>query len=43
MLLRTLGGLLGVAVQLDAHVDYAALIERWAPGFFPPGQPPERR
>lgn len=42
MLLRTLGGLLGVAVQLDAHVDYAALIERWAPGFFPPGQPPAR-
>lgn len=42
MLLRTLGGLLGVAVQLDAHVDYAALIERWAPGFFPPEQPPAR-
>ncbi|MCV7384341.1 ABC1 kinase family protein [Mycolicibacter longobardus] len=42
MLLRTLGGLLGVAVQLDAHVNYAALIEQWAPGFFPPGQPPAR-
>ncbi|WP_024441619.1 AarF/ABC1/UbiB kinase family protein [Mycobacterium sp. UM_WGJ] len=42
MLLRTLGGLLGVAVQLDAHVEYAALIERWAPGFFPPEQPPAR-
>ncbi|ORA78423.1 ABC transporter ATP-binding protein [Mycolicibacter kumamotonensis] len=42
MLLRTLGGLLGVAVQLDAHVDYAALIERWVPGFFPPNQPPAR-
>ncbi|MCV7380198.1 ABC transporter ATP-binding protein [Mycobacterium alsense] len=37
MLLRTLGGLLGVAVQLDAHVAYATLIERWVPGFFPPG------
>ncbi|HEU0191195.1 MAG TPA: AarF/UbiB family protein [Mycobacterium sp.] len=42
MLLRTLGGLLGVAVQLDATVDYAALIERWAPGFFPPGEFPKR-
>ncbi len=38
MLLRTLGGLLGVAVQLDAHVAYATLIERWVPGFFPPGE-----
>ncbi|OHV05675.1 ABC1 kinase family protein [Mycobacterium talmoniae] len=37
MLLRTLGGLLGVAVQLDAQVGYATLIERWVPGFFPPG------
>lgn len=37
MLLRTLGGLVGVAVQLDAHVNYAALIERWVPGFFAPG------
>ncbi|HEU4362202.1 MAG TPA: AarF/UbiB family protein [Mycobacterium sp.] len=37
MLLRTLGGLLGVAVQLDAQVAYATLIERWVPGFFPPG------
>ncbi|SRX95645.1 ABC transporter [Tsukamurella paurometabola DSM] [Mycobacterium shimoidei] len=36
MLLRTLGGLLGVAVQLDAHVAYATLIERWVPGFFEP-------
>ncbi len=36
MLLRTLGGLLGVAVQLDAHVAYAALVERWVPGFFEP-------
>jgi len=40
MLLRTLGGMVGIAVQLDAHVDYAALIERWVPGFFPPGEPP---
>lgn len=40
MLLRTLGGLLGVAVQLDAHARYAALIEKWVPGFFPPGEPP---
>ncbi|OBI94523.1 ABC transporter ATP-binding protein [Mycobacterium alsense] len=38
MLLRTLGGLLGVAVQLDAHVAYATLIERWVPGFFAPGE-----
>jgi predicted unusual protein kinase regulating ubiquinone biosynthesis (AarF/ABC1/UbiB family) len=38
MLLRTLGGLIGVAVQLDAHVAYATLIERWVPGFFAPGQ-----
>jgi predicted unusual protein kinase regulating ubiquinone biosynthesis (AarF/ABC1/UbiB family) len=36
MLLRTLGGLLGVAVQLDATVAYTELIERWVPGFFPP-------
>jgi predicted unusual protein kinase regulating ubiquinone biosynthesis (AarF/ABC1/UbiB family) len=43
MLLRTLGGLLGVAVQLDAHVNYAALIERWVPGFFPPGEGPAQR
>ncbi|BBY53892.1 AarF/ABC1/UbiB kinase family protein [Mycobacterium koreense] len=40
MLLRTLGGLLGVAVQLDATLNYAALIERWVPGFFPPGGTP---
>ena len=40
MLLRTLGGLLGVAVQLDAQADYAALIERWVPGFFPPSEAP---
>lgn len=38
MLLRTLGGLLGVAVQLDAQVAYAALMERWIAGFFPPGE-----
>ncbi|MGH9209014.1 MAG: AarF/UbiB family protein [Acidimicrobiales bacterium] len=38
MLLRTLGGLLGDAVQLDAHVEYAALIQRWVPGFFEPNQ-----
>lgn len=38
MLLRTLGGLIGVAVQLDARVNYAALLEQWAPGFFAPGQ-----
>lgn len=42
MLFRTLGGLIGVAVQLDAHVNYAALIERWAPGFFSPGEGPVR-
>ncbi|OBJ68338.1 AarF/UbiB family protein [Mycobacterium sp. 1274756.6] len=41
MLLRTLGGLIGVAVQLDAHVNYAELIERWVPGFFPPGGDPD--
>ncbi|AYE98758.1 AarF/ABC1/UbiB kinase family protein [Mycobacterium paragordonae] len=42
MLLRTLGGLLGVAVQLDATTAYADLIERWVPGFFPPrGAPPQ--
>lgn len=40
MLLRTLGGLLGVAVQLDAHVAYATLVERWVPGFFETGQRP---
>ncbi len=40
MLLRTLGGLLGVAVQLDAHVAYATLAERWLPGFFEPGERP---
>ncbi|OBF64986.1 ABC transporter ATP-binding protein [Mycobacterium sp. 852002-51971_SCH5477799-a] len=40
MLLRTLGGLLGVAVQLDATTAYAELIERWVPGFFPPGGVP---
>lgn len=40
MLLRTLGGLLGVAVQLDATTAYAELIERWVPGFFPPGRVP---
>ncbi|MGF2944023.1 ABC1 kinase family protein [Mycobacterium sp. Lab-001] len=40
MLLRTLGGLLGVAVQLDATTAYAELIERWVPGFFPPDEPP---
>lgn len=40
MLLRTLGGLLGVAVQLDAEVAYADVIERWVPGFFPPNEPP---
>src|SRR5699024_9139045 len=38
MLLRTLGGLVGVAVQLDAQVAYAALIERWIPGFFEPNK-----
>lgn len=40
MLLRTLGGLLGVAVQLDARVNYAAVAERWLPGFFAPGEGP---
>lgn len=43
MLLRTLGGLLGVAVQLDAHVAYASLIERWVPGFFEPNEGPATR
>ena len=42
MLLRTLGGLLGVAVQLDAEANYAELIERWVPGFFPPNEPSAR-
>lgn len=36
MLLRTLGGMIGVLVQLDAHVNYAAIAEQWMPGFFPP-------
>jgi hypothetical protein len=40
MLLRTLGGLIGVAVQLDAEANYAEIIERWVPGFFPPGEHP---
>ncbi|WP_457073081.1 ABC1 kinase family protein [Mycobacteroides abscessus] len=36
MLLRTLGGMIGVLVQLDAHVNYAAIAEQWMPGFFQP-------
>ncbi|MGH3596297.1 MAG: ABC1 kinase family protein [Mycobacterium sp.] len=42
MLLRMLAGLIGVAVQLDARVNYAALIQRWVPGFFEPNKPPAR-
>jgi predicted unusual protein kinase regulating ubiquinone biosynthesis (AarF/ABC1/UbiB family) len=36
MLLRTLGGMIGVLVQLGAHVNYAAIAEEWMPGFFEP-------
>lgn len=36
MLLRTLGGQVGVLVQLDAYVDYAAIAAEWMPGFFEP-------
>ncbi|MUM17931.1 AarF/ABC1/UbiB kinase family protein [Mycobacterium sp. CBMA271] len=33
MLFRVLGGLVGIAAQLDATVDYAAIVDKWVPGF----------
>ncbi|AMW21055.1 ABC transporter ATP-binding protein [Mycobacteroides chelonae] len=33
MFFRVLGGLIGIAAQLDAPVDYAAIIDKWVPGF----------
>lgn len=40
MLLRTLGGMIGVLVQLGTHVNYAAIAEEWMPGFFEPHAKP---
>jgi predicted unusual protein kinase regulating ubiquinone biosynthesis (AarF/ABC1/UbiB family) len=33
MLFRVLGGLVGIAAQLDATVPYGEIVERWIPGF----------
>jgi predicted unusual protein kinase regulating ubiquinone biosynthesis (AarF/ABC1/UbiB family) len=33
MLFRVLGGLVGIAAQLDATIHYASVIEKWVPGF----------
>jgi hypothetical protein len=28
-----LGGLLGIAAQLDATINYAEIVDKWVPGF----------
>ncbi|MDH6242928.1 putative unusual protein kinase regulating ubiquinone biosynthesis (AarF/ABC1/UbiB family) [Mycobacterium sp. OTB74] len=33
MIFRVLGGLVGIAAQLDATIDYAAIVDKWVPGF----------
>lgn len=33
MMFRVLGGLLGIAAQLDATINYAEIVDKWVPGF----------
>ncbi len=33
MMFRVLGGLLGIAAQLDATINYADIVDKWVPGF----------